>query len=106
MSDAGLQADAEGVVRLSGVVDFESAGALRDGFQQAAASGQGPLVLDMSQVTQANSVGLSLILRAAEHCQQQGRQLQLRAVPAGLQSIARVCGLDAWLVEAERAQAN
>ena len=63
MSNASLQVDAEGVVRLAGVIDFDSAGSVRDGLQQAAAGGQGPLVLDMSGVTQANSVGLSLILR-------------------------------------------
>lgn len=106
MSDASVQIDAEGVVRLAGVIDFDSAGALRDGLRQAAARGQGPLVLDMSGVTQANSVGLSLILRAAEHGRQQGRELRLRSVPEGLQSIARVCGLDAWLVDVERARQN
>lgn len=106
MSNASLQVDAEGVVRLAGVIDFDSAGSVRDGLQQAAAGGQGPLVMDMSGVTQANSVGLSLILRAAEHCRQQGRELRLRSVPDGLQSIARVCGLDAWLSDVERARDN
>ena len=45
MSNASLQVDAEGVVRLAGVIDFDSAGSVRDGLQQAAAGGQGPLVL-------------------------------------------------------------
>jgi len=45
-------------------------------------------------------------LRAAEHCRQQGRELRLRSVPDGLQSIARVCGLDAWLSDVERARDN
>ncbi|GGE48639.1 hypothetical protein GCM10007421_23640 [Halopseudomonas oceani] len=106
MSDASVQTDAQGVVRVAGVIDFESASALRARLEEIAGQEQGPLVLDMSDVTQANSVGLSLILRIADCCQQQGRQLQLRQVPAGLQSIARVCGLDDWLVGVERAQAN
>ncbi|MEL0169211.1 MAG: STAS domain-containing protein [Pseudomonadaceae bacterium] len=106
MSNASVQADAQGVVRVAGVIDFDSASALRAKLEQVALQGQGPLVLDMSDVTQANSVGLSLILRTADVCQQQGRQLQLRQVPEGLQSIARVCGLDAWLVGVEQAQAN
>ncbi|UJJ30645.1 STAS domain-containing protein [Halopseudomonas maritima] len=97
MSQARLQVDADGVVQLHGALDFDSAPALREQLLDAAAQGQGALVLDFAQVTQANSVALSLLLRAAEQASRNGRGLQLRALPAGVQSMARVCGLEDWL---------
>ena len=98
MSQATLQVDAEGVVLLSGELDFASAPALREQLLDAAGRGQGPLVLDFAQVTQANSVALSLLLRAAEQAQRAGRSL-----PAGLQSMAQVCGLEDWLQQGAQA---
>tara|TARA_Y100000815_G_scaffold171916_1_gene156273 strand:- start:263 stop:580 length:318 start_codon:yes stop_codon:yes gene_type:complete len=97
VSQARLQVDADGVVQLCGVLDFDSAPALREQLLDATAQGQGALVLDFAQVTQANSVALSLLLRAAEQAGRNGRGLQLRALPAGVQSMARVCGLEDWL---------
>ena len=103
MSQATLQVDAEGVVLLSGELDFASAPALREQLLDAAGRGQGPLVLDFAQVTQANSVALSLLLRAAEQAQRAGRSLQVRSLPAGLQSMAQVCGLEDWLQQSAQA---
>ena len=60
-------------------------------------------MLDFAQVTQANSVALSLLLRAAEQAQRAGRSLQVRSLPAGLQSMAQVCGLEDWLQQGAQA---
>ena len=60
MSQATLQVDAEGVVLLSGELDFASAPALRE-------------------------------------------QLLVRSLPAGLQSMAQVCGLEDWLQQGAQA---
>ena len=72
MSQARLQVDADGVLQLAGELDFVSAPLLREQLLAAVESGQGPLVLDFAQVTQANSVALSLLLRAAELTVQEG----------------------------------
>ena len=103
MSQATLQVDAEGVVLLSGELYFASAPALREQLLDAAGRGQGPLVLDFAQVTQANSVALSLLLRAAEQAQRAGRSLQVRSLPTGLQSMAQVCGLEDCLQQGAQA---
>ena len=64
MSQAALQVDAEGVVLLSGELDFASAPALREQLLDAAGRGQGPLVLDFAQAPRLGL--LSLVLRL--HC--------------------------------------
>ncbi|MAD00501.1 MULTISPECIES: STAS domain-containing protein [Pseudomonas] len=97
MSQARLQVDADGVLQLAGELDFVSAPLLREQLLAAVESGQGPLVLDFAQVTQANSVALSLLLRVAEQASRSARELQVRALPAGVQSMARVCDLEDWL---------
>ena len=84
------------VVSLEGEIDFTSAMSLRKALQDQVKSLSGDLTLDMSGVTRANSVGLSLLLFVARELGS-SRHLRVRAMPAGLQSIARVCELDDWL---------
>jgi len=83
---------------LRGALDFTGAAALRTDLQRAIASRSGKAVtLDFSEVVRSNSVGLSLLLSAARTAQQYQVALQLAGLPAGLLSMAQVCGLDDWL---------
>lgn len=85
-------------LRLQGALDFAGAPALRADLQRAIASHSGrTLTLDFSEVVRSNSVGLSLLLSAARTAQQSQVALQLAGLPAGLVSMAEVCGLDEWL---------
>lgn len=85
-------------LQLQGALDFVSAPALRDELSRAiiASAGQ-PLTLDFSAVSQSNSVGLSLLLSAARTAREHKVSLQIAGLPAGLLSMAGVCGLDGWL---------
>ncbi|MEJ6655599.1 MAG: STAS domain-containing protein [Pseudomonas sp.] len=85
-------------LRLEGELDFVSVIPMReelDRFLTASAGTQ--VTLDLSGVTRVNSVGLSLLLSAARTAQASKVQLQADGLPAGLMSMATVCGLDAWL---------
>lgn len=96
MSAQLKQAEA-GVFTLEGELDFTSAMDVRRQLQESLAQVAGRITLDLSAVTHANSVGLSLILFAARIVTARGDQLRVVNMPAGLQSIARVCELDEWL---------
>ena len=85
-------------LRLQGELDFAGAPALRDALSSAivASAGQA-LILDFTAVSHSNSVGLSLLLSAARTAREHKVDLQLAGLPAGLISIAGVCGLQDWL---------
>ncbi len=85
-------------LRLQGELDFVSAAALRDELEAAIAASAGQtVILDLSAVTRSNSVGLSLLLSAARSAGAHKVTLQAAGLPAGLLSMAGVCGLDDWL---------
>lgn len=94
---ASVQEDEAGVLRLSGELDFNSVMPLHEQLVQRIAGGRGDIMLDLSGLQRVNSVGLSLLLRVAEQAVEANRPLRVSGVPAGLQSIAAVCGLDGWL---------
>lgn len=85
-------------LRLEGELDFVSAIPAREALDDYLAGSAGKrVVLDLSGVTRVNSVGLSLLLSAARTAQQSKAELQATGLPAGLMSMAAVCGLDDWL---------
>ncbi|WP_022961120.1 STAS domain-containing protein [Halopseudomonas pelagia] len=86
-----------GHITLEGQLDFVNAMAVRRELQQSLEQVQGAVTLDLSGVSHANSVGLSLILFAARIVTARGDQLRVVNMPEGLQSIARVCELEDWL---------
>jgi phospholipid transport system transporter-binding protein len=86
-----------GQLKLAGQIDFASAMPLRRQLEQSLAQTSGPVTLDLSGVTRANSVGLSLILLVARILSERGDTLRVVALPDGLKSIARVCELEEWL---------
>lgn len=94
---ATLQRDGQRL-RLEGELDFVSAAPLRDQLADSIAASAGQsLTLDFSAVTRSNSVGLSLLLSAARSANEHQVTLQAAGLPAGLLSMANVCGLDDWL---------
>lgn len=92
-----LLADQPDRLRLEGELDFASAVALRPELERRVNAAGSSLHLDLSGLTRVNSVGLSLILVVARIVEAQGGSLSVSGVPAGLQSMAVVCGLDQWL---------
>ncbi len=94
---ASITSDNSGLILLEGELDFTSAVSLRTDIEEVIKAQSGDVTLDFAKVTLTNSVGLSLILVAARALEGQAGSLRLKNVPAGLQSIARVCELEDWL---------
>lgn len=92
-----LIAEQADVLRLEGELDFASAVAVRPELEKRLDAASSSVTLDLSGLTRVNSVGLSLVLVAARRLEQQGGALAVRGVPAGLQGMAAVYGLDQWL---------
>ena len=84
-------------ISIEGELDFVTAVTLRSELESAIDAAGKDVVLDLSGVTRANSVGLSLILVAARRLSEKGGSLRLSEVPQALRSIATVCQLDEWL---------
>lgn len=87
----------QGVIALTGRLDFANAMQVRQQLQQTLAEIKGDVTLDLSGVEHSNSVGLALILEVARSVSERGDQLRVVGMPAGLQSIAQVCELEDWL---------
>lgn len=94
---ATIVSDNNGLIRLEGELDFITAVSLRPEIEAAVKAQTSDITLDFAGVTLTNSVGLSLILVAARALEGREGSLRLQNVPAGLQSIARVCELEDWL---------
>ena len=96
MSRARLQSrgQSEGVARygLVGVLDFQTVpGLLPDG--QRMLAGEGPLELDLVEVREANSAGLSLLLEWIDLAGRRGRPLRLYNLPESLANLADLANL-------------
>jgi len=94
---ASIASDTGGLIRLEGELDFTSGVGLRTDLERAIKAQTGDVTLDFAGVTHTNSVGLSLILVAARAQPEGTGSVRLQNLPAGLQSIAKVCELDDWL---------
>lgn len=84
-------------IGIEGELDFVTAVTLRPELEAAIDGAGKDVVLDLSGVSRANSVGLSLVLVAARRVREKGGNLRLTEVPQALRSIATVCQLDEWL---------
>lgn len=85
-------------IKIEGELDFVTAVSVRGELERAVGQAGQDVLLDLSGVTRANSVGLSLILVAARKQTEKGGNLRLTEVPQALSSIATVCQLDEWLI--------
>ena len=93
MGNALLETGNQDHWKLSGELGFGTvSGILKD--SRAGFSEGDDIEVDLSGVTRADSAGLALLvewLRAAERA---GRSITFVNMPAQMQSIARICGLD------------
>jgi phospholipid transport system transporter-binding protein len=88
--------DVPDTVSVSGTLNFATAAnafaAMRDAFAKSDRH-----TLDLSEVTTCDSAGLACVLAALSAADQGGRQVVVRQVPAGMQALARVCGVESML---------
>lgn len=97
MTDARITAGAQGQYRLSGELSFRTAPEL---LRQAEGLFEGcsSFVLDLKEVTRADSAGLALLLEWLRGCRRRQQDLFFRNLPQALNEIARVSNLDQLFV--------
>ena len=95
--DAGVDAlSGTAVVRPSGALDLQTSGDLREALQDARDLGAESVTLDLTGVEFLDSVGLSVILRAAHRLTEDGADLEV-VVPTHLTAVFRITGADQLL---------
>ncbi len=99
MSEARLEAGADGVFHVHGELGFATAARAyaESGEVVRAAAPDRPLVFDLAGVTRVDSAGVALLLAWLRGARERGLELRLRNVPEQLRSIAEVSDLDALL---------
>ena len=105
MSEAFVQSGAEGELRLSGVLDYQTGPALRRAGQELIGNSKAKRVLiDCSGVAKSSSVGLSLLLAFTRDAMAAGRDVLIVGMPEDMREIARVSGLLDFLALADETQ--
>ena len=86
-----LEDEKNGVVRLRGVLSFESGpGLYRDMERRLPAAGP-VTIIDLAEVTSADSAGLALLLEWQSRQRRRGRELTMRNAPTNLLRLAGLC---------------
>ena len=93
MPEAGFTDRGNGDWQLEGELDYYT---VPDVLARSArrVAGEGAIRVDLKGVTRADSAGLALLLAWLRDAERAGRSISFVNVPAQLQSIARVCGLE------------
>jgi anti-sigma B factor antagonist len=82
------------VICISGEVDLAAAPPLRDSLMAAIDISQGPVTVDLAEVTFMDSTGLSVLISAHKRLDSEGRQLRLRSPSAEITRVVKLSGLD------------
>jgi phospholipid transport system transporter-binding protein len=94
MSEALVEGGADGELRLSGVLDYQTGPTLRRAGQDLIRKGKARRVLiDCTAVEKSSSVGLSLLLAFTRDAMAAGREVLIVGMPEDMREIARVSGL-------------
>jgi phospholipid transport system transporter-binding protein len=80
---------------LSGVLDFDTVPVLlQQGFEWLQ---PGRICVDLAQVEHGNSAGIGLLLEWLRQARLRNTAIRYQNIPASLQAVARICGVDDWL---------
>lgn len=82
------------LVSLIGEMDLRAAADLREALLKALADGDGTVVLDMSELTFIDSTIISVLIMARKRADASGGEVRMRAVPARVQRILAITGID------------
>lgn len=94
MTEGRIEQGADGALRLSGVLDYNTGPDLRrQGQALIRRQKEGALLIDCSAVTKSSSVGLSLLLSFCRDAQALGREVEITGLPQDMREIASVSGL-------------
>lgn len=87
-----IEADGAGL-RVSGALTFATVTALLRESRGLIGAGAGPLAVDLSGVTHADSAGLALLMEWLRLARDAGRELEYRAITEQMLAIASAGGL-------------
>ena len=91
-----VTSDVPDTVSVSGALSFATAANALDAMRSAFA-GRDRHTLDLSGVTLCDSAGLACVLAALSEADQGGERVAVKHVPAGMQALAQVCGVEPLL---------
>ena len=92
----------EGCFALIGTVNKDTVPELvNNGWAALASQSVNTLVVDLSEVKQADSSALAMLLSWGRRSRQGGKELTFEQIPEELMALARVCGMDELLPLAE-----
>jgi phospholipid transport system transporter-binding protein len=91
-----LDAQADGVIAVRGVLTFDTAHAAWRALH-ARITAAPVRVLDLSAVERSDSAGLACVLAALAEARARGQSLQVRGLPAGMRRLAQVCEVESLL---------
>jgi phospholipid transport system transporter-binding protein len=91
-----LSTDTPGMLGVNGVLSFETAASALQAIRTALA-GRKLGQLDLAGVRHSDSAGLACVLAIVAAADRDGRALQVIHMPAGMQTLARVCEVEQLL---------
>lgn len=81
-------------MKLPPTLTLDGAAAALEALHGAAASGQGALAIDASELRAFDSAALALLLQAKRLAQAAGRGFEVHGAPSKLQQLARLYGVE------------
>lgn len=94
MSQAQIEIDEDGMVRVSGELTFSTVTALNGQAEKLFASRSGDLSIDLGGVSRADSAGLALLIEWMRWARQRNVPLRLYRMPMQMRTIAAASDLD------------
>jgi phospholipid transport system transporter-binding protein len=96
MAEPRIEETGNGSWLLSGDLSFTTVPSLRGGLDIKSSDRPG-ISIDLAGVTRSDSAGLALLIEWLRESERLGKAITFLNMPAQMQSIARVCGLDGIL---------
>lgn len=89
-----VTADGNATVRVRGELDIATADQAYTYLRDVVDSQDGPVLMNLSELTFCDAAGLGVLARVAGHARRSGRSLRLMAAQPGLLRIMRITGMD------------
>ena len=86
-----LEAEEDGIVSLRGALSFDSVPGLYREMERRLPAAGPVTIIDLAQVTNADSAGLALLLEWQSRQRRRGRELTMRNAPTNLLRLAGLC---------------
>jgi anti-anti-sigma factor len=86
--------DGNATVRVRGELDIATADQAYTYLRDVVDSQDGPVMMNLSELTFCDAAGLGVLARVAGHARRSGRSLQLMAARPGLLRIMHITGMD------------